>query len=207
MSPTHRTAGSWTEISMGARAHQTPHSASSAPVKRYALGPAGPALRVTEHRRWRSHRDQRSGHKARPPNKTATRPRELDTGAPAQISASAACSAVIAAQSPECIGSATGCCQSRSASAPRPAQARAAPAGRCPLTARRRRRTARAWMSSRSVIFDHVRSTKRDTWHLLVAGCSVVNPEEADGAGASEARGKDRRASGASSLVGACDNP
>ena len=39
MSPTHNT-GSPTEISPGARAHTT-HSASTAPVKRYALGPPG----------------------------------------------------------------------------------------------------------------------------------------------------------------------
>ena len=41
MSPARRTARPWTEISMGARAHQLPDSASTAPVKRSALGPQG----------------------------------------------------------------------------------------------------------------------------------------------------------------------
>jgi hypothetical protein len=38
MSPAHRTAGSWTEIRLGARAHSPTNGASTAPVKRYALG-------------------------------------------------------------------------------------------------------------------------------------------------------------------------
>src|SRR6266849_4162748 len=41
MSPTRRTAGPWTEVRLGARAHSPTNSASTAPVKRYALGPSG----------------------------------------------------------------------------------------------------------------------------------------------------------------------
>ncbi len=42
MSPARSQPGPWTEISMGARAHTQPNSASTAPVKRYAPGPPGP---------------------------------------------------------------------------------------------------------------------------------------------------------------------
>jgi hypothetical protein len=41
MSPARHTEGSWTKISMGARAHTPRNSASTAPVKRSALGPQG----------------------------------------------------------------------------------------------------------------------------------------------------------------------
>ncbi len=41
MSPTRSQPGSWTEIRLGARAHLPLSSASTAPVKRYALGPKG----------------------------------------------------------------------------------------------------------------------------------------------------------------------
>jgi hypothetical protein len=41
MSPARRTAGSWTEIRLGARAHSPTNNASTASVKRYALGPSG----------------------------------------------------------------------------------------------------------------------------------------------------------------------
>ena len=44
--------GSRTEVRLGARAHNV-DSASTAPVKRYALEPFGPALRLTGHRSWR----------------------------------------------------------------------------------------------------------------------------------------------------------
>jgi hypothetical protein len=54
MSPARHTAGSWTEIRLGARAHSPRDSASTAPVKRSALGlmgrPAGaraPPLALT----------------------------------------------------------------------------------------------------------------------------------------------------------------
>jgi hypothetical protein len=80
MSPARRRAGSRTEISMGARAHQTPHSASSAPVKRYALGPQGrpardraPPLALTLQSRFR-------GRPGSPNRRTTTRPRRLTPG-------------------------------------------------------------------------------------------------------------------------------
>ena len=41
MSPSRRKAGSRTEIRLSTRAHTHADSASSAPVKRYALGPTG----------------------------------------------------------------------------------------------------------------------------------------------------------------------
>jgi hypothetical protein len=41
MSPTRSQSGPWTEIRPGARAHTRSDSASTAPVKRFALGPAG----------------------------------------------------------------------------------------------------------------------------------------------------------------------
>jgi hypothetical protein len=42
MSPARHTAGSWTEIRLGARAHTPTNGASPAPVKRYALCRAPP---------------------------------------------------------------------------------------------------------------------------------------------------------------------
>ena len=41
MSPARRIAGSWTKIRLGAHAQSLTNSASTAPVKRYALGPSG----------------------------------------------------------------------------------------------------------------------------------------------------------------------
>src|SRR5512132_906517 len=41
MSPTRSQPGPWTEVSPGARAHTPADSASTAPVKRFALGPSG----------------------------------------------------------------------------------------------------------------------------------------------------------------------
>jgi hypothetical protein len=41
MSPTRSHPGPWTEIRLGARAHAPSDSAGTAPVKRFALGPAG----------------------------------------------------------------------------------------------------------------------------------------------------------------------
>jgi hypothetical protein len=41
MSPTRSQPGPWTEIRLGVRAHPPLSSASTAPVKRYALGPQG----------------------------------------------------------------------------------------------------------------------------------------------------------------------
>jgi hypothetical protein len=41
MSPTRSQPGPWTEVSPGARAHTPANSASTAPVKRFALGPSG----------------------------------------------------------------------------------------------------------------------------------------------------------------------
>jgi hypothetical protein len=41
MSPTRSHPGPWTEIRPGARAHAPSDSASTAPVKRFALGPSG----------------------------------------------------------------------------------------------------------------------------------------------------------------------
>jgi len=50
MSPTRSQPGPSAEVSLSVRGHEPPHSAGTAPVKRSALGPKGPALRVTEHR-------------------------------------------------------------------------------------------------------------------------------------------------------------
>jgi len=76
MSPTLKT-GSRTEISPGARAHTT-HSASTAPVKRYALGPPGrpagdraPPLALSQQPRVRSHDRTQTNNNPDPP---------LDTG-------------------------------------------------------------------------------------------------------------------------------
>jgi hypothetical protein len=84
LSPAGRTARSRTEIGLGARAH-TP-SASTTPVKRYALGPNRPALRVTERRHRRSKRHPRFGarHRARTQQHNSGS-HTLDQGAPAQI--------------------------------------------------------------------------------------------------------------------------
>ena len=59
MSPIRSQPGSWTEIRLGVRAHQPLSSASTAPVKRYALAPQGrpagdrappPALKLSQVR-------------------------------------------------------------------------------------------------------------------------------------------------------------
>ena len=80
MSPARRTAGSWTEISMGARAHQTPHSASrrlsSATRSARRAAPPGdraPPLALTPQSRFRAQGPA-------PPNRTTTRPRRLTPG-------------------------------------------------------------------------------------------------------------------------------
>ena len=91
----HHVAGpphgrSRTEISPGARAHRPADSASTAPVKRFALGPQA-ALRVTGRRRRRSPTNQGSAT-AEPENSRPDTPHtqedhtRLDTGVPAQIS-------------------------------------------------------------------------------------------------------------------------
>ena len=72
----------WTEISMGARAHTTsPNSASTAPVKRYALGPPRAAswAGVTGSRRWRLHHNEWSEGASPPePRRQHSHPKGLD---------------------------------------------------------------------------------------------------------------------------------
>ena len=72
-----------TEISMGARAHTSTASASTAPVKRSALGPPG---RPAGDRAPPLALDQQPGVQETRPRTSHTTDGELDTGPPAQIS-------------------------------------------------------------------------------------------------------------------------